>query len=226
MEIAVILGLILLNGLFAMAEIALVTARRARLQVLAQEGHAGAMVAVKLGEEPTRFLSTIQIGITSIGVLNGIVGEAALAQPFSLWMQALGADPCRVGGVVAGAPDVLARVDREPVCRFSRGLDAVDPARYRGAGTSGFHGNAGRHQPDAGRRVGRGGGVVAESFIGAVHPLRHRKPAMVTTVPFIGSSLTSAPLRPAAACHRAQPLLRLPEVGSPGPCRRACHRDR
>jgi putative hemolysin len=91
MEIAVILGLIFLNGIFAMAEIALVTARRARLQVLAQEGHAGAAVAVKLGEEPTRFLSTIQIGITSIGVLNGIVGEAALAQPFSLWMQALGA---------------------------------------------------------------------------------------------------------------------------------------
>lgn len=91
MEVALILGLILLNGVFAMAEIALVTARRARLQVLAQDGHASASIAVKLGEEPTRMLSTIQIGITSIGILNGIVGEAALAQPFALWMQALGA---------------------------------------------------------------------------------------------------------------------------------------
>jgi len=92
MEIVIVFALILLNGIFAMAEIALVTARRGRLQVLAVEGHGSATVAVKLGEDPTRFLSTIQIGITSIGILNGIVGEAALAQPFSHWMQALGAN--------------------------------------------------------------------------------------------------------------------------------------
>ncbi len=91
MEVVLILGLILLNGVFAMAEIALVTARRPRLQVLAQDGHASASIAVKLGEEPTRMLSTVQVGITSIGILNGIVGEAALAQPFALWMQAMGA---------------------------------------------------------------------------------------------------------------------------------------
>ena len=64
------------------AEIALVTARKARLQKLVEEGDKAAVAAVKLGEDPTRFLSTIQIGITSIGVLNGIVGEAALAGSF------------------------------------------------------------------------------------------------------------------------------------------------
>ncbi|MDY0747125.1 hemolysin family protein [Paucibacter sp. R3-3] len=90
MEIALLFVLILINGLFAMSEIALVTARKARLQKLVDEGDKAAAAAVKLGEEPTRFLSTIQIGITSIGVLNGIVGEAALAGPLSLWLQGLG----------------------------------------------------------------------------------------------------------------------------------------
>jgi putative hemolysin len=84
MEIAVLVGLIVLNGLFAMSEIALVTARKARLQKLVDEGDKAAMAALKLGEDPTRFLSTIQIGITSIGVLNGIVGEAALAAPLAM----------------------------------------------------------------------------------------------------------------------------------------------
>ncbi|MGQ0597565.1 hemolysin family protein [Aquabacterium sp.] len=84
MEIALLLFLIVLNGLFAMSEIGLVTARKARLQKLIDEGDGAAAAAVKLGEDPTRFLSTIQIGITSIGVLNGIVGEAALAGPLAL----------------------------------------------------------------------------------------------------------------------------------------------
>lgn len=90
MEILFLLVLILLNGMFAMSEIALVTARRARLSRLAENGDHSAAVAIKLGEDPTRFLSTIQIGITSIGVLSGIVGEAALAVPLSRWMQELG----------------------------------------------------------------------------------------------------------------------------------------
>jgi putative hemolysin len=90
MEIAILLGLILLNGVFAMSEIALVTARRMRLQKLVDAGDAGAIAAMQLGEDPTRFLSTVQIGITSIGVLNGIVGEATLAQPFGVWLQSLG----------------------------------------------------------------------------------------------------------------------------------------
>jgi putative hemolysin len=90
MEIALLFALILLNGLFAMSEIALVTARKARLQKLIDEGDRAAAAAVKLGEDPTRFLSTIQIGITSIGVLNGIVGEAALAAPLAVWMASVG----------------------------------------------------------------------------------------------------------------------------------------
>lgn len=92
MEIALLLVLIVLNGAFAMSEIALVTARKARLQKYLDEGDAAAVAAAKLGEDPTAFLSTIQIGITSIGILNGIVGEAALAQPLSLWLEGLGVE--------------------------------------------------------------------------------------------------------------------------------------
>ncbi len=87
MEVLILIGLIVLNGLFAMSEIALVTARKARLMKLAADGDNAAAVALRLGEDPTRFLSTIQIGITSIGVLNGIVGEAVLAGPLSLWLK-------------------------------------------------------------------------------------------------------------------------------------------
>lgn len=92
MDILLLVALIIINGLFAMSEIALVTARRARLARLAEDGDRAAAVAVKLGEEPTRFLSTIQIGITSIGILNGIVGEAALAGPLALWLQTFGVE--------------------------------------------------------------------------------------------------------------------------------------
>ena len=90
MEILFLIALIVLNGMFAMSEIALVTARRARLARLAEDGDGAAVVAITLHDEPTRFLSTIQIGITSIGILNGIVGEAVLAEPFALWMHGLG----------------------------------------------------------------------------------------------------------------------------------------
>ncbi|WP_427306710.1 hemolysin family protein [Cupriavidus sp. H39] len=90
MEIAILLALILLNGLFAMSEIALVTARKARLQRQIENGDRGAIAAAKLGEDPTRFLSTVQIGITSIGVLNGVVGESTLAQPLGVWLQGFG----------------------------------------------------------------------------------------------------------------------------------------
>ncbi len=90
MEYLILLGLILLNGLFAMSEIALVTARKGRLMKLAADGDRAAGMALELGEDPTKFLSTVQIGITSIGLLNGIVGEAVLAEPFALWLQSLG----------------------------------------------------------------------------------------------------------------------------------------
>lgn len=93
MEVLLLIALVILNGAFAMSEIALVTARRARLARLAEDGDRSAAIAIELHDEPTRFLSTIQIGITSIGILNGIVGEAVLAEPLSTHLQSLGLDP-------------------------------------------------------------------------------------------------------------------------------------
>ena len=90
MEIFVLLGLIILNGLFAMSEIAIVTAKKSRLMALAAKGNSSAQVALRLAEDPTQFLSTVQIGITSISLLNGIYGESIFAKPFALWLQALG----------------------------------------------------------------------------------------------------------------------------------------
>jgi len=92
MEIAILFTLVLLNGVFAMSEIALVTSRKARLQLRVEEGDLGAAAAIELGQEPTKFMSTVQIGITSIGILNGIVGEAVLAQPLAIWLLGLGMD--------------------------------------------------------------------------------------------------------------------------------------
>lgn len=92
MDVVLLFSLILINGVFAMSEIALVTARKARLQALVEAGDAGAAAALALNEHPTRFLSTIQVGITSIGVLSGIVGEAALAKPLSQWLMQFGVE--------------------------------------------------------------------------------------------------------------------------------------
>jgi putative hemolysin len=106
MEILLLTGLILLNGAFAMSEIALITARRGRLARLAEDGNAAAAVALRLHDDPTGFLSTVQVGITSISILNGIIGEAVLAEPLALWLQTLGVD-AEVGGVAATALVVL-----------------------------------------------------------------------------------------------------------------------
>ncbi|MFH7044730.1 hemolysin family protein [Paucibacter sp. JuS9] len=86
MDTALVLFLILLNGLFAMSEMALTAARKARLQVMVESGESGAQAAMDLHENPTKFLSTVQIGITSIGVLNGIVGDAAFSAPLAAWL--------------------------------------------------------------------------------------------------------------------------------------------
>lgn len=90
MEFLILAGLILLNGVFAMSEIAIVTARKTRLSTLANRGNASAKAALKLAEDPTQFMSTVQVGITSIGLMNGIFGEALLADPFAIWLQELG----------------------------------------------------------------------------------------------------------------------------------------
>jgi putative hemolysin len=102
MEVLFLVALILLNGVFAMSEIALVTARRSRLSRLAEDGDGSAATALKLHDEPTRFLSTVQIGITSIGILSGIVGEAVLADPFAVWLQGVGVTP-EVSNIVSTA---------------------------------------------------------------------------------------------------------------------------
>jgi putative hemolysin len=86
MDVALLVFLILLNGAFAMSEMALTASRKARLQVLLEAGEPGAATAIELHDNPTKFLSTVQIGITSIGVLNGIVGEAAFAEPLAVWL--------------------------------------------------------------------------------------------------------------------------------------------
>ena len=87
MDVALLVFLILLNGAFAMSEMALTASRKARLQVMVEGGEAGAQAAMELHENPTRWLSTVQVGITSIGILNGIVGEAAFSAPLAEWLQ-------------------------------------------------------------------------------------------------------------------------------------------
>ena len=79
MELLVILLLILLNGVFSMSEAAVISARKARLQQQAEKGDIGAQTALKLANEPNRFLSTVQVGITLIGVLTGAFGGATIA---------------------------------------------------------------------------------------------------------------------------------------------------
>lgn len=135
MEIALLFGLIILNGAFAMTEIALVTARKARLSKLADAGDNGARAAMRLGDDPNKFMSTVQIGITSIGVLNGIVGEATLAKPFGQWLQSLGmsvpvSEYAATGLVVVTityfsivlgelVPKRLAQINPEPIARIA-----------------------------------------------------------------------------------------------------------
>ncbi len=92
--------LILINGLFAMSEMALITAKRSRLAKLADDGDKSAAVALKLGQDPTKFLSTVQIGLTAIGVLNGIIGESSFTPGIADWLVARGID--------AGASDLAA----------------------------------------------------------------------------------------------------------------------
>lgn len=78
-NVMLVLVFILLNGVFAMSEIAIVSSRRARLLHLADAGSSGARRALGLASEPTRFLSSMQVGITGIGILNGAIGEASIA---------------------------------------------------------------------------------------------------------------------------------------------------
>jgi putative hemolysin len=107
MDVALLVCLILLNGLFAMSEMALAASRKARLQVLVESGDEGARVAMTLHDNPTHFLSTVQIGITSIGVLNGIVGDAAFAAPLAEFLHKTFPMPLRATEVTATALVVI-----------------------------------------------------------------------------------------------------------------------
>ncbi len=90
MDVAILLALIAINALFAMAEVALLTAKRSKLQRMVDTGDRQAAAALELGEDPNRFLSTVQVGITTIGILNGVVAESALSAPFAVWLESLG----------------------------------------------------------------------------------------------------------------------------------------
>ncbi|WP_300658599.1 hemolysin family protein [Hydrogenophaga sp.] len=90
MDTLLIVFLTLLNGAFAMSELALASSRKARLAAMAEAGDKGSITALKLLENPTQFLSSVQVGITSIGMLNGIVGEAAFSGDLGLWLEAKG----------------------------------------------------------------------------------------------------------------------------------------
>ena len=80
-DVAIILALVALNGVFAMSELAIVSSRKPRLEAMARKGRTGARVALELGADPGRFLSTVQIGITLIGVLAGAYSGASLGGP-------------------------------------------------------------------------------------------------------------------------------------------------
>ncbi len=89
MEIVILLMLFVVNGLFSMSEIAVVSARRARLQHLANEGNHRAATALALAREPSNFLSTIQVGITFVGIFSGAFGEATLSRELAQTLAAV-----------------------------------------------------------------------------------------------------------------------------------------
>jgi putative hemolysin len=105
LEIVIVLVLTLVNGVLAMSELAVVSSRSARLKILAEQGSGGARIALRLAEHPGRFLSTVQIGITLVGVLSGAFSGATLGARLSAWLETQGvasglADALGVGSVV------------------------------------------------------------------------------------------------------------------------------
>src|SRR5687767_2497647 len=106
-ELLVIFALLLVNGVFAMSEMAVVAARKTRLEHRAEDGDAGARAALDLAAHPTNFLSTVQVGITLVGVLAGAFGGAGIARVLAArfaeapWLAPY-AEPVALGLVVAG----------------------------------------------------------------------------------------------------------------------------
>ena len=187
-EILVVLVLILINGLFSMSEMALVSARRARLAVLAQAGRKGAALARRLIEQPQRFLPTVQAGMTLVGMIAGVFGGAQLAEKLAVGLKAEPAlrpmaGPLSValvvlaityGTLVLGelVPKQLALRYAEPIAaRVAGPLAAgargepggVAARRLDGAGAAGAAGAAGRGAGgERGGAEGAAGGGRAE----------------------------------------------------------------
>ncbi|KAA0682844.1 hemolysin family protein [Roseomonas genomospecies 6] len=88
-EIGIVVALTLLNGVFSMSELAVVSSRKARLQTMADAGNRGARAALRLIDDPGRFLSTVQIGITLVGVVAGAYGGATLGDRFGVWLDTI-----------------------------------------------------------------------------------------------------------------------------------------
>jgi putative hemolysin len=89
LDVLIIVFLIILNGFFSMSELAVVSARRARLSVMAEAGSKGARVALELADDSSRFLSSVQIGITLIGILSGAYSGTTIAQPLGEYLSAI-----------------------------------------------------------------------------------------------------------------------------------------
>ncbi|MEO7222739.1 MAG: CNNM domain-containing protein, partial [Devosia sp.] len=85
-EILIVVVLSLVNGVLAMSELAVVSARPARLKVMAADGNKGAVVALKLAEDPGKFLSSVQIGITLVGILSGAFSGATLGDRLTAYL--------------------------------------------------------------------------------------------------------------------------------------------
>ena len=90
LEIAIVVLLVVLNGVFALSELAIVSARRARLQAMAAAGKRGAARALALAADPGRFLSTVQIGITAVGLIAGAYSGATLSVALDEYLEGLG----------------------------------------------------------------------------------------------------------------------------------------
>src|SRR5258708_15304508 len=127
LQIAILLLLVLLNALFAMAEMALVSARKTRLQNAAERGQEGARIALELKRDPSRFLSTVQIGITVIAILAGSFGGATLGESLPIYLETLpgllgrfahAISIRRVVIVISYVPLLLLKISAQPIALY------------------------------------------------------------------------------------------------------------
>jgi putative hemolysin len=132
LQLLFVVLLIIVNGFFAMAEIALVASRKARLQPLAEAGNLGAQAALELKANPSRLLSTVQIGVTVIAILSGTFGEATLGEALQQQLESYEGFVARYAHVVSMAVVVIA------ISYFSLILGELVPKRIALAHTEGI----------------------------------------------------------------------------------------